>query len=198
MDPRFLRAMCLPVVLVLGAFVAAGEHESLSGSGSGLDLASKEAPVTRQPPQGPPSVLYALGEGSAYVEGCFGEGRIACLCPLMMASVFEGQFGLTAAPSEDPDFQAFTVSGLELSVGLSDEQLTITGGGEYRVGTAEGEPVQEMILDLSFDGGPAVVFDSGLVAVPDGVEFPMIDVAVNMNDHQCYDIEISVQAEPGD
>ena len=115
-----------------------------------------------------------------------------------MASSFEGPFSLTPAPSKDPDFELFIVDGVTWSVGMGAESFTITGSGEYRIGTEEGQPVQEMTLDLSFDGEPAVAFHSGLVSVPEGVEFPAISAVVNMNDYQCYDTELTIIAEPGD
>ena len=201
MHSQVLRGACVSVVLVLAAFAAAGDPLGISDAGPPFSPASKDDPSARKPSQGPPAVLYSLGEGSAYVEGCFGGGEggePACLCPLSLASTFEGPFSLTPAPSDDPNFEVFIVEGVAWTVGMGDESFTITGSGEYRIGTAKGQTVQEMVLDLSFDAGPEVAFHSGLVPVPDEIEFPAIAVAVNMNDYQCYDTEITIQSEPGE
>jgi hypothetical protein len=202
MNSQMLRGVCVFAALIMATITVAGDHHGVTDDSPPFSLASKNDPSSRKPPTEPPAVLYALVEGSAYVEGCFGNGEAgdppACLCPLTLASSFEGPFSLTPALSEDPDFDVFTVAGVAWTVGMGDESFTITGDGEFRIGSVEGVPLQEMTLDLNFDGARTIAFHSGLVPVPEGVEFPVISVAVNMNDYQCYDTELTIVAEPGD
>ena len=132
-----------------------------------------------------PVVLYRLGGEYAFQEGCFGQ----CLCPVLLGAL-HGTFGLTPAPPSG-GLQIWTVSDVDWLVPQLGARLT--GSGLYRLRPGP-DPRQQLILDLSFDGGPVETYDSGMVAVD--VPFPRIDVLVSLFDLQCWDRVLQVQAAP--
>ncbi|MHC4947362.1 MAG: hypothetical protein ACYTG1_03760 [Planctomycetota bacterium] len=129
---------------------------------------------------GPPTILYTLGGDSSYAQGCFGgpEPWQNCLCPIFLALDFRGTFGLTAAPSGDPDVRRFDVSNVSWTVSLSGE-IEITGSGVYEITTTPDGPVQRLTLDLLFDGQGPTPFDSGIVPGGDDGSPPVIDVPIS-------------------
>ncbi len=144
---------------------------------------------------GPPTVGYELNASSAYSAGCFGNpGQVPqCQCAILLALDFSGTFGLTPVPGE-PGFDTFGVSDIEWTASLQDD-VVITGSGTYEIATdASGNPVQRMTLELVFNGGDTVAFDSGLVAggggFPDVIEIPISD------DFGCPGTRITVGARP--
>ncbi len=144
---------------------------------------------------GPPTVGYELNASSAYSAGCFGNpGQVPqCQCAILLALDFIGTFGLTPVPGE-PGFDTFGVSDIEWTASLQDD-VVITGSGTYEIATdASGNPVQRMTLELMFNGGDTVAFDSGLVAggggFPDVIEIPISD------DFGCPGTRITMGAGP--
>ncbi len=142
-----------------------------------------------------PSLLYGLTGDASYMQGCFPSGRFSCMCPLSLALDFEGTFGLTLVPSEVPGLTQYEISNVNWTLHLQQD-IEITGSGVYRTGFIDDQPVHEMILELSFNGDPAELFDSGLVDREDNQDLPLIDIAVNMNGLACYDVLIDIVAVP--
>ena len=118
----------------------------------------------------PPTVLYRLGGEQAFQEGCFGQ----CLCPVLAAEM-QGTFGLTAA-GPSGGFQTWTVSDVDWLV--PELGIRLTGSGLFWLSPPPGSQ-QQLILDLSLDGGPIEQYDSGLV--PAAVPFPKIEAMVSLD-----------------
>jgi hypothetical protein len=130
---------------------------------------------------------YSLSDVSAYEQGCFAP----CECPIMRVTGLGG--GFTLEPNgRDGDFRLYQVADVELSLAQGSLEIAARGDGTYRWG---GEPpMQELVLDLSIDGGDLTKFDSGLVPVT--VPFPGISVSVSKNGFYCLDQVFSIRARP--
>lgn len=125
-------------------------------------------------------VEYALLAFSEYQVGC----QQPCECPILSNDVV-GSFLLEPAGSED-GFDLFDISSVHWIVALDPlgEGRVVQGSGKLRIGRAPAT-LQRLELNLSFSGGEAKRFDSGLV--PLGAAFPDLAVAVAMNGFYCYD-----------
>jgi hypothetical protein len=144
----------------------------------------------------PPTTLYTLSPESTYIWGCFG----LCKCPIFLASEFGGTFGLEPMPSDDLDFSVFAVTDVDWDLTFRGQEIPISGSGTYEVGTIDGEPFHQLVLDLQFGDDPEApiqTFDSGLVPGGESGEFPDIDISINEYDLQCLDTLIHVVAGPG-
>jgi hypothetical protein len=135
----------------------------------------------------PPTVLYRLEGEYDYQEGCFGQ----CTCPVLLGQL-EGTFALTpAGPSGG--FETWTVSDVDWQV--PELGIHFTGSGLFRQTSAQAFDVeQQLVLDLSIDGGPPEQYDSGVVPVE--VPFPRIDALVSLYDMQCWDRVLLIEAAP--
>jgi len=137
----------------------------------------------------PRTVRYRLqGNQDAYQEGCFG----LCDCALRVGGL-EGTFALSpTGPSGG--FETWAVEDVDWQV--PDTGIHLTGSGEYRrtADSAGSVAEQQLLLDLSIDGGPPEHYDSGLV--PAAAGFPVIDVEVFLYDLQCWDRLLHVRAAP--
>ena len=104
-------------------------------------------------------VLYELGPGTTFQEGCVGP----CLCPVGLPEEVTGTFLLVPAGS-DPLFTYYQVNGISWSVLSPDGNVahTITGQGTYKLG-GEFALTQQLVLDIQIDGGGGEHLDSGLV-----------------------------------
>jgi hypothetical protein len=71
--------------------------------------------------------------------------------------------------------------------------VRITGSGTYRRG-GEVALTEQMVLDLSFDGGPTQHFDSGLRSP--GATFPEIAIRLSLHQEVCHDSVLVVDAKP--
>ncbi len=160
--------------------------------------AEREPTTALKPPVSPPAIKYVLGPDAQYLQGCFAP----CMCPIRLASRFDGSFGLTRLPGGDPGFQVFRVTGLTWLVTLGTHEYDLTGSGFYLRGEEAGEHIHQLILDLTFSYAPdveAIRFDSGLVAGGDPDSYPpMIDISINAYGLRCYDTLIDVVAGPKD
>lgn len=134
----------------------------------------------------PPTVLFRLTDDATFQEGCFGM----CLCPVLIAGL-QGTFTLTPTGTSSDGFTEFAVEDVRWTV--FDLGQRITGSGTYRVRTGP-DGLQQLVLDLSTDGGPVERYDSGLV--PRTARFPAIDVLASLNDMTCYDRVFEVRAVP--
>ncbi len=129
---------------------------------------------------------YKLSEDALYQHGCFDP----CLCPLMEEVVMTGWFTLDPI-KEHPPFQTFEVRDVRWTVPLLD--LVVTGSGTYSV-FSEFVVEHRLELDLQINDGPVQHFDSGWVL--GGNDFPHIGATVSINGIYCYDIVLSVAADP--
>jgi len=134
-----------------------------------------------------PSVPYSLTQGSENEIGCFGP----CECPVFMRGPLKGTFLLTPMGS-DGTFRRYDVTNVDWVVQAGRGDISITGRGEYRVGSAS-PPQQQMVLDLNV-GGTSQHFDSGLVG---GVDFPRINISVATHGFFCWDSVFVVRSVPG-
>jgi hypothetical protein len=70
-----------------------------------------------------------------------------------------------------------------------------TGSGTFRLSPGP-DPRQQLVLDLSIDGGRVERYDSGVV--PAAARFPRIDALASLYDMQCFDRVFEVRAAPAD
>ena len=130
-----------------------------------------------------PDVPYSLARGSTFSWGCFGT----CECPVVERPL-TGSFTLRDL-GFDGLFERYAV--LEARF---DGGPLLTGTGVYKVG-GEFAITQQLVLDLSADGGPVRHFDSGVV--PGGGGFPKIDATVSLHQESaCFDTVLHVVAAP--
>lgn len=133
--------------------------------------------------------LYVLKTGSTFETGCFPP----CLCPVFVSQSMEGTFRLKQT-FFDPLFTHYDVTEVRWAVPNSTSRISIVGSGTYRVG-GELAVQQQMILDLSVNGGAVQRFDSGLVSGGGG--FPDITIRVSLHQEQaCQDTVLQVKAGP--
>lgn len=133
----------------------------------------------------PPTVLYELDVEYGFQEGCFGE----CMCPVLVAEM-TGTFGLTPG-NPVGSFSTWTVSDVNWQV--ASLGLRLTGSGVFLASQGV-DAQQQLILDLSSNGGAPERYDSGLV--PANVPFPRIQAVVSLHDLGCFDRVLSVEAAP--
>ena len=134
-----------------------------------------------------PAVRYRLQGLDAFQEGCFE----LCDCPLRLGQL-EGTFSLRPAGASG-GFDTWTVDDVDWQVPQAG--IHLTGSGLYRRTALQGPGVeQQLLLDLSLDGGPLEHYDSGLV--PAAAPFPLLDVQVSLFDLQCWDRLLHVRAVP--
>ncbi len=137
----------------------------------------------------PDSLVYVLSSpSSAFEWGCFGR----CMCPVLIDSPLSGAFTMTPAGS-DPFFAKFDVSSVNWKTPGVQGAIGITGSGAYRIG-GEFALLEQLTLDLSFDGGPVQHFDSGLV--PPVEPFPAIVTRVSLHAEFCLDSVLAMDARP--
>ena len=146
------------------------------------------APVLAQSSVPEPNLYTLVSPPSEFEWGCFGP----CACPILVRSPLTGTFVLRPLHT-DPLFTTFEVRDIRWSYPESPQSGTITGSGTYRRG-GEVAVVEQMTLDLSFNGGPPQRFDSGLV--PAGAPFPMITTRLSLHGEYCHDSVLTVSAKP--
>lgn len=142
-------------------------------------------------------IVYTLAEEANYVTGCFPP----CMCPLKLAPNIRGTFELRRVISQDTSFRAFAIDNVNwlvttASLPEGDQELFITGSGQYRVSSSGGSTQQELVLQLQVGDSEPAQFSSGIVPGGSMSGLPTIDVAINMNNLQCFDILIGVVAGP--
>ncbi len=133
----------------------------------------------------PPTILYELDGDDGFQEGCFGQ----CLCPVLAARM-TGTFGLTPG-SPTGAFSTWTVSEVDWQV--ASLGLHITGSGILQASQGV-DAQQQLILDLSINGGAPERYDSGLV--PASSPLPRVDAVVSLHGMQCFDRVLAVSAAP--
>jgi hypothetical protein len=151
-------------------------------------LAFTAAPAGAQSTTDP--VRYGLASPPSQFEvGCFGP----CACPVLIRSPLSGSFVLRRS-HVDPLYTYYDVLDVRWRVSDSTQPVaTITGSGTYRLG-GEVALMEELTLDLSFDGGPVQRFTSGLR--PPGAPFPEIATRISLHDEFCLDSVLAVDAKP--
>lgn len=138
------------------------------------------------------SANYRLTNDAMLQRGCFGD----CRCPVQLGTNFLGSLRLTSLPPGDPASRRFAVDQLVWSVGLSGAEQFITGSGTYEVRIADG--LQRLDLELQVGDEPLEQFTSGWVTGGGKGDFPPINIAVSINDLQCFDTLIEIAADPID
>lgn len=135
----------------------------------------------------------ALGQTTYYLrqstsqQGCF----IGCACLLTLKEPLTGSFVLTPS-TPDPVFQNYTISNANFLMGNGWNQ-TFAGNGTYQVG---GDPaaLERMQLDLTVNAAFPHHWDSGHQAPSSPA--PAIHSVLTINNYQCYDIELTINATP--
>lgn len=139
--------------------------------------------------------LYALGEGSEVVEGCFDP----CQCPIRLADDLRGFFVLWAQPGEPAaPMRRFDVLWVRWAYdfGLGGLGTLATGRGLYEVG-GEFAITQRLALDLAVGDEPVTRYDSGIVVGGSDTDpFPAIDLSISRNGQYCYDRVFTLHAKP--
>ena len=132
--------------------------------------------------------LYVLKTGSAFETGCYGS----CLCPIVTRSM-QGTFRLKET-SVGPLFTDYDVLDVRWALPNATSNVSIVGSGTYRVG-GEFAIQQQMVLNLSVNGGAVQHFDSGLV--PGESIFPDIKIKLSLHQEEaCVDTVLQVIAGP--
>ncbi len=137
-------------------------------------------------------VLLALGDESAYQEGCLEP------CDCVLYEPQEAVGSLMLAPKSDfGTFKTWSVLQVNIHTEAPDGPLDIVGEGVYSI-LAEFAVLQRLELTLSLNGGDPIPFDSGWV--PAASEDPLsgFDIALAMNNFKCYDKVLSIHAKPVD
>jgi hypothetical protein len=137
-----------------------------------------------------PSVYALSSPPSQFEWGCFGP----CACPVLVQSPLEGSFILRFSGA-DPLFTYYDVLDVHWKVPGANGSVTITGSGTYRRG-GEVAVEEELAVNLSFDGAPPRLFDSGLRRP--GAVFPEIDTRISLHQEYCHDSVLAVDAKPVD
>jgi hypothetical protein len=132
-------------------------------------------------------VPYLLKEPSAFETGCFN----GCACPVLSLPM-RGSF-LLLLEEQNLLFTTYAVKDVNWSTGTSTHPIHLTGSGRYRIG-GEVALQQEIVLDLSLNGGPPRRYQSGLVS--GGGEFPAIHIDAAANGFACYDTVLAIHAAP--
>jgi hypothetical protein len=142
---------------------------------------SSAAQTTKDP------TLYKLESTSTFNTGCFGP----CACPVLTPSAIRGTFFLRQV-SVDPLYTNYEVSNVQWTLPDMPTPVQIQGSGTYRVG-GEFAVQHQLVLDLSFDSGAPMRFDSGLVL--GGGEFPDINIRVSLHQNSaCRDTMLDLHA----
>lgn len=137
----------------------------------------------------PDSLSYSLvAPPSEFQYGCFGP----CACPILVRSPLTGTFSLRKS-GVDPLYTYYDVLDVRWRVPDQTHSITIVGSGTYRRG-GEVAVMEQLTLDLSFDGGPPQRFDSGLH--PPGASFPEIKTQISLHSQFCFDSVLVVDAKP--
>jgi hypothetical protein len=136
----------------------------------------------------PDTVVYGLSRESQFEWGCFAP----CVCPVFTRQPVDGTFKLTKTGS-DPLFDYYSVTEVKWKAAGATTPTLIEGSGTYRRG-GEAALQEQLTLDLSFDGGRAQRFDSGLR--PPQAPFPEIHTTISLHGEYCLDSAIVVIARP--
>jgi hypothetical protein len=152
-------------------------------------LVGTSARTTAAQPNPTFSSLYKLSPNAAFITGCFPP----CACPVLITSKVQGTF-LLRQVGFDPLFTTYEVSDVRWTLPDVSPPVQVRGAGTYRVG-GEFAVQQQLVLDLTFDSGAPLHFDSGVVA--GGGVFPDIDIRTSLRqEHACTDSVFDVKASP--
>lgn len=137
----------------------------------------------------PDSLFYSLASPpSEFQYGCFDP----CACPVMSRSPLTGTFSLRKS-GVDQLYTYYDVLDVRWRVPDQTHPIAIVGSGTYRRG-GEVAVMEQLTLDLSFDGGPSQRFDSGLRSP--GALFPEIKTQISLHSQFCFDSVLVVDAKP--
>lgn len=135
------------------------------------------------------TTTYSLGESAGYIVGC----QPPCKCPLIFAESLTGTFELAYSNSTADNYDHYAVSNVNWTLVFSGNTFQVTGSGQYEIGGPVATQ-HRLRLDLSFDGGPVQLFDSGLKIASSPI--PDLDLSIALNGFYCYDEVFRVDASP--
>jgi len=132
------------------------------------------------------TIELTLTPDTVYTSGCVEP----CLCPVQIFPAVSGTLTFRLSDSN----LLFSTYGVEADLTVpGDPPLSLKGAGMYKVG-GEFAIVQEMVLDLSTNGGPAERFQSG--SVPEGGHFPQaLEISILAQQGVCFATGLAVSAK---
>ncbi len=132
------------------------------------------------------------GRHSTYEEGC----QPPCLCPILYQGPLTGGFTLVTLEDYGTviEYAVVNVDWRVRPIYGPPPSSRFVGYGRYTRISGFAGWWHQMELDLSIDGGPLTLFDSG--GINGGGEFPLIDIALAKNNFFCYDIILDILAKP--
>ncbi len=122
--------------------------------------------------------------------------QYGCMCPLIAATEFGGDFTMTPNHHTPPGHTAFDITINEWTVAFGEDLLLISGEGYYdRWTDLQGDAWHAMTLTLLIDGEEEV-FTSGTLphTAPQTLYPQAISIALD-NDADCYGYVIYIDAE---
>jgi len=157
--------------------------------GFAILVAATSLATATQAQVGPAPTLYRLDPATTFEEGC----QDPCACPVAITSDVFGTFTLRFTNSDPAGYNHYAIERVNWLVEMSGSQRRVSGSGEYKVG-GQFALMQQLQLDLSFDGAAALQFDSGLVAGGGG--FPLLGIDIATNGFFCWDQVFRLTASP--
>lgn len=133
--------------------------------------------------------VYRLDNTSGYSAGCINCGS----CMIWFTPDFRGSFTLKPTPSAGPFWNAFEVGQINWLVSTGVGEMRVTGSGQLKIHAAA--QLQQLTLDLSFNGQPSVAYDSGLQSM--SAAFPKLSFGgVQPVGAGCISSNLQIDASP--
>jgi hypothetical protein len=135
---------------------------------------------------------YRFVRGSTYQQGCFEP----CDCPLEQQRPLAGRFVLVPLLNYGT-YVEYSVVQVRMRTGPATNAgaaVAISGFGSYKLIQGFAGPMQIMDLWLSLNGAAPNHFDNSDSNAR--AMFPAIEVVVDMNNQVCYDVVLSIKANP--
>ncbi|HMQ17077.1 MAG TPA: hypothetical protein PKC49_13990 [Phycisphaerae bacterium] len=142
--------------------------------------------IAARPVTADETVTCKLIDGADFFSGCFDP----CKCFVNWIGVPRGNFTV-ALTEETPNSKVYAVESIDWLVPEIGWQ--IIGSGWYEI-TSSPAPVHRLTALLSVNGQAVEYFDSENVPYAGG--FPLIDIAIDVNNMDCIDTVIRVVAAP--
>jgi len=147
------------------------------------------SPLAAQNPGPAPGVEYELVDTAMFEAGCMPP----CMCPVSNRAPLKGTFRLVQVPVDAP-FEVYQVLNVDWTFTTAQSATArVQGSGTYRRNTPS-QGFQQLVLDLSVDGGEVQRYDSGLVE--GGEAFPTLRLPVSLHGFFCHDSVYGVDAVP--
>ena len=145
------------------------------------------SPLAAQTPAS--GVEYELVDTAMFEAGCLPP----CMCPVLNRASLKGTFRMVNVPVEGP-FELYQVLDVDWTfTTAASTTARVQGSGTYRR-NAPSQGFQQLVLDLSVDGGEFQRYESGLVE--GGNAFPALRLPVALHGFFCHDSVYGVDAIP--